>query len=131
MCTVFKKLISRLPRRALTNIDILKYTRDIPYFRGVYMRDNLPNNPNNVECAILNLDISINDGTHWVAYVKVKKYAQYFDSYGLKPPMELINYLTMKTILFYNYENCQKNNPYNCGHLSIKFLNNFWKKHLN
>lgn len=91
------------------------------------MRDTLPSKPKTIECGVLNLDISINDGTHWVAYVKINNYTEYFDSYGLKPPIELLDYLTKKTVVYYNYENYQKNNIYNCGHLCLKFLKEFWK----
>lgn len=132
MCAFFKKLITRLPRRALSNIDLLNYTHDIPYFRGVYMRDTLPSKSNGIECAILNLDTSQNPGTHWVAYCKINNYCEYFDSYGdLKPPKELIMYLTKSTNIYYNYINYQKNNSHNCGHLCIKFLKRFWHQYLN
>lgn len=93
------------------------------------MKDELPNMPNIIECAIINLDNSENLGTHWVAYVKIYDYCEYFDSYGnLKPPLELTMYLTKDVNIFYNYINYQKTNTYNCGHLCLKFLNNFWNK---
>lgn len=94
------------------------------------MKDRLPRNPRSVECGIVNLDDSINEGTHWVAYVKVKNYGEYFDSYGdLKPPKELVKYLNTKT-LFYNYERFQHFNTVNCGHLCMLYLNQFWNKHI-
>lgn len=128
MYKLFKKLNKRLPRRALTNLDIVKYTRDIPYFRGVYMRDTLPKKPRRIECAILNLDTSDNPGTHWVAYVKLNNYCEYFDSFGnLRPPLELTHYLNGFSII-YNYDKFQSYNSVNCGHLCIKFLRKFWKK---
>lgn len=117
----------RLPNRALTNIDILEYANGrIPFFRGVYMRDTLPKKSHQVECAIVNLDSSINDGTHWVAYVKFFDYCEYFDSFGnLKPPLELVKYL--KYNIQYNYSIYQNYNTFNCGHLCLKYLINFWK----
>jgi hypothetical protein len=45
------------------------------------MRDTLPSK--------LNLDISKNNGTHWVCYYKNKDKCYYFDSFGLDPPLEL------------------------------------------
>lgn len=126
----FKKLNDRLPRRALTNFDILKHSTDIPHFRGVFMRDNLPRRAKRVECAIINLDSSENQGTHWVAYVKVNKYCEYFNSFGdLQPPLELINYLKHCSIS-YNYITYQKFNTVNCGHLCLEFLKQFWCNHL-
>lgn len=93
------------------------------------MRDELPKRPRHIECAIVNLDSSMNSGTHWVAYVKLNSYCEYFNSYGdLKPPLELTDYLK-KYDLFYNYDSYQKFNTVNCGHLCLKYLRKFWKKH--
>lgn len=95
------------------------------------MRDTLPKKPKNIECAVVNLDSIKNNGTHWVAYVKVYENCEYFNSYGdLKPPLELIKYLNCKKIT-YNYKKYQSFNATNCGHLCIKYLKNFWRKHLN
>lgn len=95
------------------------------------MRDNLPKSSKSTECGVVNLDDTKNNGTHWVAYVKDKHYCEYFDSFGdLKPPLELIKYLNNKNIL-YNYKKYQNFDTVNCGHLCIKFLRNFWGKHLN
>lgn len=92
------------------------------------MRDELPKNPKDIECAIINLDSSENEGTHWVAYVKYLDYYEYFDSYGnLKPPLEINKYLKTNNIT-YNYCNYQNLNTFNCGHLCLKFLYEFWKK---
>jgi hypothetical protein len=51
---------------ALTNHDIIKIADELKIkdFRGVFMRDTLPSKINNVECGILNLDISKNNGIH-------------------------------------------------------------------
>lgn len=126
-----KKLNKRLPRRALSNIDILKHSSDIPHFRGVYMRDNLPKSPKKVECGIINLDSSKNNGTHWVAYVKDNNYCEYFNSYGdLPPPLEFKKYFKNYDI-YYNYDTYQKFNTVNCGHLCLKYLKQYWCNRLN
>lgn len=117
--------MKRLPNRPLTNLDIINSAEDIPYFRGVFMRNELPNYPLSKECGIINLDSSENPGTHWVAYAKYNSHIEYFDSYGnLKPPKEVLKYLGRN--LNYNYENVQKSNPFNCGHLCLNYLKNFW-----
>lgn len=124
----FKKLVKRLPRRALSNFDIIQYVKEtrIPYFRGVFMKDDLPKICNDVECGVVNLDESVNEGTHWVAYVKLGNYCEYFDSFGdLKPPLELIKYLKCED-LFYNYNKYQSFDTVNCGHLCLAFLKQFW-----
>lgn len=102
------------------------YSREIPYFRGVFMRDTLPKKPFKKECGIINLDSSKNPGTHWVAYVKLNNHIEYFDSYGnLKPPIEFIKYVGSN--ILYNYDNEQKTHPNICGHLCLRFLKSFWK----
>lgn len=87
------------------------------------MRDQLPKNPRKIECGVINLDESKNQGTHWVAYVKKNDYIEYFDSYGdLKPPKEFLRYVGLN--IHYNYTNYQGSHPYNCGHLCLNFLRN-------
>lgn len=94
------------------------------------MRDTLPKKTNKNECAVVNLDSSDNQGTHWVAYAKNNDYCEYFDSFGdLRPPTELLDYLA-KYKICYNFTKYQSFNTYNCGHLCIKFLRQFWKKYL-
>lgn len=114
--------MSTLPQRPLTNLDLERYTADLPNFRGIFMRDALPKKPHHNESAIINLDNSKGAGTHWVAYQKQGKNVFYFDSYGnLQPPEEVIKYFHGNHI-FYNHDNYQASNPFNCGHLSLKFL---------
>lgn len=114
-----------LPKRALTDVDLRKFTLHIPHFRGIFMRDSLPKHPRRIESGILNLDTSI--GTHWVAYYKNNNYKEYFDSFGnLQPPLELVKYLGSN--IQYNYKQHQKYNSYNCGHLCLKFLYNINEK---
>lgn len=88
------------------------------------MRDTLPKTSRQRESAILNLDTSTNQGTHWVAYRKINDTVDYFDSFGnLKPPKELVHYLG-KAKIFYNDAPYQTYNQINCGHLCLKFLYN-------
>jgi hypothetical protein len=63
------------------------------------MKDELLQKINKVDCGIINLENSNEEGSHWTAYKNNdKKY--YFDSYGnAPPPKELVKYLAPK-ILF-------------------------------
>jgi len=108
----------------LFDYEIIKYADmlKIPHFIGVFSRDKLPRRAKNQECAVVNLDIEIGTGTHWVAYKKIGKQVKYYDSYGnLTPPVELQKYFNGCNIE-YNYERHQKYNTINCGHLCLKFL---------
>lgn len=87
------------------------------------MRDELPKRPHRNECGILNLDSHHGPGTHWTAYYKNGRYIEYFDPFGdLQPPLELLDYLGSR--IFYNHEQYQTYNTFNCGHLSLEFLLN-------
>lgn len=115
----------KLPNRALSNIDLLKYVKKlgIPHFRGIFMRDSLPSTPpRRCESAIINLDSVEGAGTHWVAYKKIDNSVLYFDSFGsLKPPIELVRYFD-KYKIKYNPDAYQTYNTINCGHLCLEFL---------
>lgn len=96
---------------------------DTEFFRGIYKRNTLPKRPKCDECAIVNLDSTTNNGTHWVAYINIANVVQYSDSFGnLESPSELAAYFGRDVEIFYNNDSCQTYNQTNCGHLCLKFL---------
>ena len=78
------------PNKPLSNFEIEDAVKKIGLknFHGVFLRDTLPKKPNQNECAILNLDDTSGDGTHWVG--DDKKW--YFDSFGLPLPTEQLSW---------------------------------------
>ena len=109
--------------RGTTNIQLLRRAKKIPFFRGVYMLDTLPNFPLENEKGIVNIAESTDGsgGTHWICYVKYGKKSIVFDSFGdLRPPEKLVNYLGKN--IYYNQEQYQNLNQSNCGELCIQFL---------
>lgn len=89
------------------------------------MLDGLPNKINKYERGIINLDCINGTGTHWTAYKKMGSKVIYFDSFGnLHPPIEVLQYFNSNgpCKILYNYNNYQKYNTYNCGHLCLEFL---------
>ena len=111
-----------LENKPLNNFEILDAVRDlgIKNFRGCFMRDTLPKRPKRKECGILNTDSSTGTGHHWIAWYKNGKSKYYFDSYGLPPPLELIEYL--KSPILYNTLQVQKGG-HHCGHTCLYILN--------
>ena len=111
-----------LPNKPLSNIELLEAVRElnIPNFRVVSLRDTLPKKPKKKECGILNLDDTSGLGTHWVAWYKNGTEKNYFDSYGLQPPNELIDYL--HSPILYNTERVQPYDQVFCGHLCLYVL---------
>ena len=111
-----------IENKALSNHELIEYIKQlkIKHFRGVFMRDDLPKKKRTKECGIVNLADSLSDGTHWVCYFN----HYYFDSYGLPPPLEIVEYLGENSE--YNIYQIQKSGQI-CGHLCLYFLNRITK----
>jgi len=111
-----------LPNKPLSNIELQDAAKkiEIPGFRGVFVRDNIPSKSRKNECGILNLDDASGKGTHWAAWRRTSKNKLYFDSYGIQPPLELVEYL--KHPILYNTERLQPTNQVFCGHLCLYVL---------
>ena len=129
-----------LPNKALTNFELLDAVKklNVSKFRGVYMRNDLPRRPFKSESGILNLDGVSGRGTHWVCWYKKPETSRnlserssgerlspgdafYFDSFGVQPPNELIEYFSSP--IFYNTEKIQPDGEVVCGHLCLYVLN--------
>lgn len=111
-----------LPNVPLSNFQLIEAAKKlkIKNFRGVFVRDELPKRPRSNECGILNLDDSRGVGSHWVCWYKKGAEKFYFDSYGLHPTTELIDYL--KSPVYYNSERIQPDGEVFCGHLCLYIL---------
>ena len=111
-----------LENKPLSNFDLVKAVKKlkIKCFRGVFLLDTLPNTSKRKECGIVNFDKSGGDGTHWVAWYKNGKTKIYFDSYGVQPPIEVINYLGKP--IHYNTNQVQPVGEVFCGHLCLYVL---------
>jgi len=59
-----------LPNKPLSNFEIEDAVEKIGLknFRGVFLRDTLPKKPKRNECALMNLEDTSGNGTHWVAW---------------------------------------------------------------
>ena len=120
-----------IPDRALSNFELINYAKqlDIPNFRGVFMRDELPKRPWLNECGIVNFNNSMEPGSHWVAYYKNKRQRIYFDSYGQVILAEVKDYLKSdkekendESVIQRNTDIVQEFNTQICGHLCLYVL---------
>ena len=117
--------MDRIPDSALSNTDIEKYVKmlKINNFKGCYMRDELKNSRRNtVECGVLNLNLSNESGSHWTCWFKINSDKYYFNSFGLPPPKELVDYLG-SPILYSTFQ-LQGMNDQNCGKWCLFILKN-------
>ena len=111
-----------LPNKPLNNFELEDAAKrlKIPSFRRVFLLDTLPKKPNKKECGIVNFDKSGGPGMHWVAWYKNGKTKIYFDSYGARPPLEVIRYLGKP--IHYNTDQLQPAGKVFCGHLCLYIL---------
>lgn len=118
-----RKLV--VPNVPLSNEELKHYASclGIPFFRGVFMRNELPNSMWKLETGIVNLDDTKGLGTHWVCYKRCMDTVYYFDSFGnLPPPIELIQYFGNVPQIVFNYDRKQSEHSSVCGHLCLEFL---------
>ena len=120
----------------LTNFDIIHLVKhlNIPNFKGVFMRDELPEQPEEKECGIVNFNKSSEPGSHWVAYYKDGNERIYFDSFGCVAPIEIQKYLKTtkefldsEPVIQRNTDIVQKFNTEVCGQLCIYVLDSLSK----
>ena len=120
----------------LSNFDILKIAKylEIPYFKGVFTRDQLPEKIENKESGIVNFNTSKEPGSHWVAYFRDGSKKIYFDSFGQVIPTEIQKYLKTKEeyqnnlpVIQRNTDIVQEPNTVICGHLCLYVLDNLSK----
>ena len=106
----------------LSNIQLADATKklEINQFMGVFVRDQLPKKSRIKECGILNTGDSSTNGFHWMCWYKNCDRKICFDSYGLPPPIELVDYLERP--VYYNSERLQYGNTVYCGHLCLFVL---------
>lgn len=127
-----------LPNKSLSNYDLIDAVKKlgIKNFKGMYCRYELRgvfSAPECSECGILNLDENTGEGTHWVCWfiapledsehlkdALITREKFYFDSFGVQPPSELINYLGRP--IYYNSERVQPIGTVVCGHLCLYVL---------
>ena len=112
-------------------MDWIKYLK-IPHkvFRGVISRDQIALIDES-GYYIVNLNDSTQPGSHWVViHLKGSSQAiEYFDSFGLNAPMELVN-LSNKFHVYYLYNSTQYQdlNSVLCGYWCLYFVNESRKK---
>lgn len=120
-----------LPKnRPLNDVDIHKFAKEIPFFRGVFMRDEFGKiKCRKIEATVCKSNLAHEEGSHWVAFWKKDNTAYYFDSFGnLPPPEEIVKYLGDKCHIYYNKTQYQTYGTVICGHLCLQFLYTMYNK---
>lgn len=120
MSASFNKAMGVAP---MSNYDIIDEMLNDKSFIGVFNRDDLPANMEHGTSLILNLDSSAGPGTHWVAVVYFSDHIEYFDSYGLAPPIEVLVMMeNSHEVKLYNTSQIQALGTPICGYYCIHYI---------
>ena len=110
----------------LSNLDIDKIMINCTHYRGTFSKDMLPKRMNKNESIVVNLqDYFAGSGTHWVCVYNEEKSntVDYFDSFGLVPPIEVIKYVkATNKPLVYNDSQFQDINSILCGYYCLYYI---------
>ena len=115
--------------KPISNYDIQSWIAyfSVKTFRGVISRDEIPS-ISNKGYYICNLNDSTQTGSHWVGiHIKVN-IVEYFDSFGLNAPEELVE-LTNRLRLNYLYNSTQYQalTSVLCGYYCLYFVNESYR----
>lgn len=113
----------------LSNIEIDEYYKNDKFYIGTRLKDQIPHILLKNKAFIMNMAKSNDPGTHWVALVNNNNLVSYYDSYGLPPPVNVLNMMkrSSKHIYFNNLQN-QKADSVTCGYFCIYYIDNIFKK---
>ena len=110
--------------KPLSNHDLVSWIKylKIKNFNGVFSRDQIQDQ-NKKGYHIINMDDRQGPGTHWVVMNIQTNIIEYFDSFGLNCPMEVV-YLSNNLRLNYIYNSTQYQNLFSvlCGYYCISYI---------
>ena len=117
MNNITKEFFHIFGTQTTTNHDLMKYAKilKIKYFH-VVMSDEVKDLPLNNFFAILNFQLSSENGSYWVSLYKYGDILYYFDSYGTPVQKQVID--KYKHIRTHDYE-IQLLSSSMCGQLSL------------
>lgn len=105
----------------LTDFDINKILKHYKIdYNGIFSKNELPSKLLN-GFYVINMESSDKGhGSHWVALYKINDgYSQYFDSFGVVPPLDIENKLHKYD---YNDRDIQDINSSSCGFYCVGFI---------
>ena len=103
--------------------------KDIKSFYGAIPKDKLDSlkvpMKKDFSC-IINLENSNQGGSHWCALYNDRKedFCEYFDSYGMKCPLEVIKFVkrNFRKPIYYNDNQLQQDTSKNCGYFCQYYI---------
>lgn len=113
--------------KPLSNLDLIilmdKRKNKKSKFKGVFSRDELPNEIKENEALIMNLDGMNGNGTHWTCIYCDNQSCEYMDSYGLPPPENAVEIMKKtKKPIYYSTSQIQSTNSVLCGYYCVYYI---------
>ena len=111
--------------KALSNIDIDAHLKDVDGFLGCYMKDELVKlKPlENGQSIVFNLNNHNQPGSHWTCAYRRNDVNYYFDSFGMMPATNIIQYLRRNhKEIIYSSNEIQNIKSQACGYYCIDFI---------
>lgn len=95
------------------------------FFKGVYSSNNIPHFKTYPHCFVANTDRKGTYGEHWVGFfIKDDKNAEYFDSFGEDPNVDIIKFLSNFSKVNINNRTIQSYFSDSCGQYCIYYIFN-------
>jgi hypothetical protein len=102
----------------LSNMELDGMLKRVKNYGGAFMKDELPPKLKNNTWYIMNMEShNDGDGTHWTCF-KNGKTLEYYDPFGFPPPMELLERIGKKTVLW-NAKQIQDVKSTACGFFCV------------
>jgi len=104
-------------KNGLSNVDLCELLHGVSNFNGAFMKDELPSKLKN-GWYIINLESHVDgNGTHWCCF-KYGKNLEYYDPFGFPPPIEVMEHVGKKPILW-NAKQIQDVKSTACGFFCV------------
>ena len=102
-----------------TNLDLIKLAKKNKIqLDHILYKDELIKIPYKAGLSIiLNMSSTGHPGTHWVALHTYNDLTVYFDSFGIEPPVEVINW-SLSRVLYSDYQ-LEELDGINCGQIAL------------
>ena len=121
--TILRKVEKKIGNETTFSNDLHNVAKSLlgHKFQGVFTADKLPRLTKTQPYAIVNLDSSWEEGSHWIALAKSGKKVIFYDSFG-RPATSILPLLKGGNVVNTEDDAEQKIEETNCGQRSVAWL---------
>lgn len=121
--TILRKVEKKIGNETTFSNDLHNVAKSLlgHKFQGIFTADKLPRLTKTQPYAIVNLDSSWEEGSHWIALAKSGKKVIFYDSFG-RPATSILPLLKGGNVVNTEDDAEQKIEETNCGQRSVAWL---------